>query len=217
MNKEIAIVIPALNEAASIESVINVASEYGTVIVVNDGSSDLTAEIAINAGAVVVTHMFNLGYEAALTSGLEKATEIGCKYAVTLDADGQHNPNILIQFSDHFMRGKRLVLGVRDVHQRIGEKIFSIVGNFLWGIKDPLCGMKGYKLDLFIDHGSFDTLRAVGVEFAVKCIRQERKNVGEVQIKTRPREGESRYGGSIKANIKILLALMRMMKVYGFR
>ena len=69
----IALVVPALNEAATIAAVVKGALRYGTCIVVDDGSTDDTADRARQAGAVVVSHTANLGYDAALNSGCKVA------------------------------------------------------------------------------------------------------------------------------------------------
>jgi len=63
--------------------------------VVDDGSSDGTAKIAQGEGATVVSYSVNRGYDAALESGFCKAAEIGCELVVTIDADGQHNPDLI--------------------------------------------------------------------------------------------------------------------------
>lgn len=62
------------------------------VIVVDDGSTDRTAEIARQAGATVVRHPINRGLGAALSTGMEAAMRLGADIIVTLDADGQHDP-----------------------------------------------------------------------------------------------------------------------------
>ncbi len=85
---KVAFVIPALNEAAAITSVIQGITAFGTAIVVNDGSVDETGELAQSAGAIVVTHKVNKGYDAALASRLQKAILEGFDVAITADGDG---------------------------------------------------------------------------------------------------------------------------------
>lgn len=203
----IAVVIPALNEADAIEHVVRAVAPYALPLVVDDGSSDHTAAIAAAAGAEVVIHRVNRGYDAALQSGLFRAIELGFSYAVTMDGDGQHVPETLELFKDKLLAGADLVVGVRDQHQRIAESIFSGFGNVLWGIHDPLCGMKGYRLSLLARLGHFDSYRSIGTEVALRIVRSGYR-IEQVPIPTRNRLGSSRFGTGIKANWKILRALL---------
>ncbi len=84
--------IPAFNEEKSIAGVVLSAQKHADVVVVcDDGSSDMTREIAERLGAVVVRHEQNLGYGAALQSLFKKARELRADVLVTLDSDGQHD------------------------------------------------------------------------------------------------------------------------------
>ena len=91
-----AAVIPCFNESASIAALVAAMRQYvPSVLVVDDGSTDGTASLANNAGAIVVKHEFNFGKGAALKTGLSRALQQGCEWAVTLDGDGQHAPEDL--------------------------------------------------------------------------------------------------------------------------
>lgn len=91
-----AVVVPAYDAARTIGDVIarvRAASPGATVLVVDDGSRDDTASLALAAGAAVASHETNQGKGRALATGLEAATALeGMRYVVTLDADGQHPP-----------------------------------------------------------------------------------------------------------------------------
>jgi len=85
------VVVPAYNEGRVIGDVITgLASAFPNIVVVNDGSSDETAEILRGLPAVVVKHQINLGQGASLQTGITFALERGANYIVTFDADGQH-------------------------------------------------------------------------------------------------------------------------------
>jgi glycosyltransferase involved in cell wall biosynthesis len=85
------IVVPAYNEAASIGRVVaSLRLEGYSVVVVDDGSCDQTAEIARAAGATVLRHLLNLGQGGALQTGITFCLESGARYICTFDADGQH-------------------------------------------------------------------------------------------------------------------------------
>ncbi len=87
------IVIPAHDEAATISRVVRGARAHAPVIVVDDGSHDATAQAAALAGADVCRHPRRLGKAQALRTGVAAARERGATHVVTLDADGQHDPD----------------------------------------------------------------------------------------------------------------------------
>lgn len=203
----VAIVIPALNEAASIEKVVIAASHYGMVIVVNDGSNDATANIALQAGAVVESHDVNLGYDAALNSGFQKAAEIGCDVIITVDADGQHDPSLIQRFVDKIESGADVATGIRNKHQRFAEYVFAWYTKFRFGLHDPLCGMKAYKLSVYQVCGHFDSFGSIGTELLLFSVQNGYK-VAEVPFEVRDRIGESRFGRVLLANYKIFRAML---------
>jgi glycosyltransferase involved in cell wall biosynthesis len=92
---KILIIIPAYNEGARIAEVVqdarNAAPDFD-ILVVNDGSRDDTAQSAQAAGAVVVSHPFNLGYGVAIQTGYKYALAKGYDFVVQMDGDGQHAP-----------------------------------------------------------------------------------------------------------------------------
>ncbi len=111
--------IPCLDGAATISTVVLGALEHvKTVIVVDDGSADSTAEMAAGAGAHVVRHEVNRGKGAALLTGLAEAQKLGFTHAVSLDGDGQHDPADMAQ----------LLLGAAEapVSLIIGARDFSV-------------------------------------------------------------------------------------------
>jgi polyprenyl-phospho-N-acetylgalactosaminyl synthase len=91
-NPDIWIVVAAVNEARMIGEVVRqLRTVCPNVVVVDDGSTDGTGEEALSAGAVVVSHAFNLGQGAALQTGIEYVLRRGTGYVATFDADGQHD------------------------------------------------------------------------------------------------------------------------------
>ena len=142
---EVAAVIPAYNEEKSIAAVVESLLPYAKVIVVNDLSSDNTAEYALAAGAIVVNHEVNLGYDGALNSGFLRAKELAVKKIFTFDADGQHPIELVPEFIK-MLDTYDVVLGFRTKSARFAEAIFARCAGVLWGINDPLCGMKAYRM-----------------------------------------------------------------------
>ncbi len=206
----VAIVIPAFNEAFSVATVIKSVSKYGIPIVVDDGSEDLTYEVASFSEAIVVRHSKNLGYDKALNSGFKKGYEIGVEIFVTIDADGQHNPELIKEFIDSIDKGADITIGARNRKQRLAEFIFGFYTFILYGIKDPLCGMKAYRLKVYLEQGFFDSLNSVGTQLMIFAVKKKYK-VDQIAIHVKTREGKSRFGNLISANLKILSALLRVI------
>ncbi|MEO6923291.1 MAG: glycosyltransferase family 2 protein, partial [Bryocella sp.] len=163
----VAIVIPAWNESATIADVVRSARAYGLPIVVDDGSTDETAALAREAGAEVISHEQNRGYDGALNSGFQRASELECEIIVTADADGQHDPMLITKFVDAIDRGADVVIGIRSRKQRFAEHLFALYTRIRYGIEDPLCGMKAYRKFVYDALGHFDSHGLVGTELAL--------------------------------------------------
>jgi len=90
-NAGVFVVVPAFNEGPALETVLaSLRAVYPNVIVVDDGSSDQTAEVGRRSGARVLRHVINRGQGAALQTGFDFALQCGARVVVTFDADGQH-------------------------------------------------------------------------------------------------------------------------------
>ena len=103
---KVAIVIPAYNEELTISQVVYSVKGHGCVIVINDASTDRTKKIAEDAGAIVINHKQNEGYDSALRSGFKKAFDIGVDAVITFDADGQHSSEMLKEYIKYLKNGK---------------------------------------------------------------------------------------------------------------
>jgi glycosyltransferase involved in cell wall biosynthesis len=112
---QIAIVIPAFNEAPVIEGVLDRLAPLGYhLIVVDDGSRDATASKATRPGVVLVSHPINRGQGAALQTGITVALALGADVIVTFDADGQHDPGDIPALVAPILAGEcDVVLGSR--------------------------------------------------------------------------------------------------------
>lgn len=111
---KLSIVIPAKNEAASLEAILldlkHIVPE-AEIIVVNDGSADNTAEICAHSGAKMVFHPYSMGNGAAIKSGARAATG---DILLFMDADGQHDPTDIPKLLAKLAEGYDMVVGARD-------------------------------------------------------------------------------------------------------
>ena len=149
-------IIPAYNEEKALADVIGKTLDYvDEVIVVDDGSSDKTSEVAIEAGARVIKHSVNLGKGEALKSGF-KAIE-GDSIIITIDGDGQHNPSEIpdlirpiIEDGADLVNGSRYMNGPEEntpAYRRVGQKVLDIATNISAGTKvtDSQSGFRAFS------------------------------------------------------------------------
>jgi glycosyltransferase involved in cell wall biosynthesis len=144
--------IPAHDEAPRIASVIATAAEQLPVIVVDDGSTDATADRARDAGAEVIEQRPNQGKGAALRAGFRRALADGAEAILTLDADGQHDPSEIERFLAAWAADPRpdLVIGRRSFRamppiRRLSNELGRIA--FSWAVGRPIPdNQSGYRL-----------------------------------------------------------------------
>jgi len=176
-------VIPAYNEATRIAGVVRGAKQYvDSVIVIVDGSTDMTEAVAREAGAIVIRHAENCGAGAATMTGLEAARRFGYSIAITIDADGQHatadiprlvdtlkKENADLVIANRFGR-KNTIPFVRRVANTIGNLVtFFATGIYL---PDTQCGFKAFGPKAL----SEIELKMSGFEFCTEVIREASKN-----------------------------------------
>ena len=154
-NPSISIIIPAHNEAQNIgsliEKLIALYSDF-EIIVIDDGSTDATADVAQSAGARVYSHPYNIGNGAAIKTGIRVA---GGDIFMFMDGDGQHDPEDIRQLLKHLPRFD-MVVGVRPKYRNssfvrafgnsILNKLASYVANF--SVKDLTSGFRAIKADV---------------------------------------------------------------------
>ena len=178
---EILALIPAYNEADHITSVVAGARRYLPVIVVDDGSRDMTASLAQAAGATVVSQQPNAGKGAALKAGFRWAIAHGYTALITLDADGQHDPAEIPAFLQAYQAGPcDLIIGERDFSKiPIVRRVSNTIGRvtFSWALGRPVRdNQSGYRL---ISRRLMESMLASDeqgfqfeVEMIVVCVRR---------------------------------------------
>jgi len=149
--------IPAHNEESHIENLVKLAKNYvDSVIVCDDCSTDDTANIAKKAGAVVISHKTTQGYGASIISLFDYARENNAEIMITMDGDGQHNPDEIPLFLDTLTRHNvDVVIGSRFLNQNTevpgyrkkGIKIITSAANIGSVIKvsDSQSGFRAYS------------------------------------------------------------------------
>jgi glycosyltransferase involved in cell wall biosynthesis len=158
MTPRTAAVIPALNESSSIARVVDgLRGTVDHIIVVDDGSSDQTAERARAAGAEVIVHRANLGKGQAVRTGLARVFEGEFTHVLLLDGDMQHLPGEAAALVDRAVRGDaEVVLGQRRFNRDempparyYANKIGSRVLSWFVGIpvQDTQCGFRVFRVD----------------------------------------------------------------------
>lgn len=119
--KRVMVVIPAYNEEQTIVDVIRGLKQRGftTLIVVDDGSSDRTGDLAFLEGGIRLRHILNRGLGGALGTGISAALRLGAEVIVTFDADGQHDPSDIRRLLEPIEVGEaEVVIGSRMLDPR---------------------------------------------------------------------------------------------------
>lgn len=153
---------------------------------------------------------FNRGYDAALTAGIEFL--MGCRIRgfVTCDADGQHAISDVVAVLG-LVENDVVVIGNRKTKARFAEKICGAVSNHIFGITDPLCGLKGYAItNMPVAPGRL-MLGSTGMGLAISLVRKGIR-VRNVRVEASSRtHGTPRFGNSVLANYKILFSFSRVV------
>jgi glycosyltransferase involved in cell wall biosynthesis len=144
-------IVPAHDEAPRIGAVVRGAAAYLPVLVVDDGSTDETAERATEAGATVLRQLPNEGKGAALRTGFRWAIHHGAEAAITLDGDGQHDPAEIPGFLEAWAAGAPdLVVGRRNFRsmppaRRLANELGTLVFSWAVGRRIP-DNQSGFRL-----------------------------------------------------------------------
>jgi glycosyltransferase involved in cell wall biosynthesis len=181
----VCVVVPAYQAALTLESVLEslraaFAGSDTPLIVVDDGSTDATREVALKAGVELVSHGTNLGKGSALTHGMRRALELGIDACVTVDADGQHPAEEALCLARHAAPANVLVLGVRDLAAagapRKNRFSNAFSNRFLsWfsgrALGDTQCGLRRYPVRETLELGARSTGYAFEAEVILRAAR----------------------------------------------
>ena len=192
---KIIIGIPAFNEEKNIAPIITKLRNISdTIVVCNDGSSDLTSEIAERMGAVVINHKKNLGYGGAIRSIFLKAKELDGDVLVTFDADGQHRIEDIENVITPIVEKKAdLVIGSRFLdesekevpqYRKVGIKIITKITNasIKEQITDSQSGFRAYSKKVVDELNPSELGMGISTEILIKASTKNFK-ITEVPIK----------------------------------
>ena len=218
-DKQISVVMAAYNEEAAIGDVLHTLRMHFNeheIIVVDDGSTDRTAEIASSAGVKVICHPYSKGYGAALKTGIRSARG---DVILTIDADGQHNANDLLELLPYIERFD-MVVGQRV--QRFHSQLWRMPGKWLLTrlaeylverkIPDLNSGMRAFRREVILkylhlcpDGFSFSTTSTL-------IFFNRWYNVKYVPIHVNIREGKSTV--SVATGFDTILLILRIMTLF---
>ena len=187
--------IPAYNEEKNIASIITkLKGITETIIVCDDGSSDLTSAISENLGAIVIKHEKNLGYGSAIKSIFLKAKNLDCDVLVTFDADGQHRIEDIDKVVAPIKNGDSdLVIGSRFLddsekeipnYRKVGIKAITKLTNasIKKQLSDSQSGFRSYSKKVLNELNPSEVGMGISTEILIKASNKNFR-ISEVPIK----------------------------------
>ena len=236
---KVVVVIPALNEEATVSEVIRgIPREMhgawvSDVLVIDDGSSDKTAEAAAAAGAIVVKHHRNLGSGAAFATGRHRAVDLGADIICHIDGDGQFDPGDIPTLLEPLLRGEAdfascTRFAQRDTEpdmprvKRWGNRIVTRIVSWSTGVSftDASCGFRAYTRDAAHHLNLFSKFDYA--QETLMVLSRSNLRMAEVPLPVRGvrEHGESRIASSVVSYgtrcLLILLLTMRDMHPLRF-
>lgn len=216
--------MPAYNEERSIAKMVLCCKIHvDRVVVVDDGSSDLTAEIAETMGAHVVRHEKNRGYGAALRTCFETALSMDADRMVIIDSDGQHDPSEIPKLLQPLNQGVDLVIGSRfcngngqniPAYRKMGMKVLDIVTNTVSGVKvsDTQSGFRAYGKRAIECIRIYGDGMSAGSEILLQ-VKDNNLKLAEVEIHCRYDVERASTESPVSHGVRVLLNLLHDMKI----
>jgi glycosyltransferase involved in cell wall biosynthesis len=217
----VSVVVPAFNEAPGISAVVSdlaAAGPWHEIIVVDDGSTDATAERAAAAGAVVVRHPYNKGNGAAVKSGIRRASG---EFVMVIDGDGQHRPDdahrLVARLGEYdLVIGARASTTQATLARRAGNAALNGLASYLTGrhIPDLTSGFRGARRDclrefLHLLPNGFSTPTTTTLAFI-----KAGYNVGFEPTEARLRVGTSKIKLA-RDGAKFLMIILKIVTIFS--
>lgn len=222
--KPIMVTIPAYNEAENLKEILPRMPERIDglevgVLVIDDGSEDDTSYVASGAGVLTVKSSVNRGGGAALRVGYDILKRAGTEICVTLDGDGQHQPEEIEKVVQPIIEGQYdLTIGSRilghaekdSAFRLIGVRLFSVIISKLLGkkITDPSSGFRAFRVDCLTGISLYEDQYHTS-ELIINAVRGGR-NIGEVPVTILKRiHGKSKKGRDWLYGISFAKTILR--------
>jgi glycosyltransferase involved in cell wall biosynthesis len=215
--------LPAYNEEKNIaKMILKIQSVVDKVIVCNDGSSDLTGQIAEKMGAVVINHPKNMGYGAAIRSLFLKAKEMDANVLVTFDADGQHRVEDISKLLEPIKNDTAdIVIGSRFLdkktkipkYREVGIKTITSLANASTEVKvtDSQSGFRAYNNKVLKEIIPSDYGMGVSTEILIKA-NNKKFRITEVPI-TILYEGDTSTHNAVSHGASVILSTMKFISI----
>ncbi len=222
---QVAVVIPALNEAESLPLVLGEIPKVGGVFVVDNGSTDATPQVASALGAVVIDEP-RRGYGQACQAGIQAAATCGMEVIVILDADHSFDPSEIGQLVAPIVAGEAdMVLGDRThttesgallPQQRVGNRIATVLIHRITGHHYRDMGpFRAIRTDALLAMQMEDPNYGWNVEMQIKAVRSGLR-IQEIPVLCRARQaGSSKISGSIRGACQAGWKMMRAVWRYA--
>src|SRR5215216_3113989 len=217
--KRVVVVIPAYNEERTIVEVIRGLKQRGftTLIVVDDGSSDRTGELASDEGVIRLRHILNRGLGGALGTGISAALRLGAEVIVTFDADGQHDPNDIMRLLAPIDVGEaEVVIGSRMLdprgmpyRRRVANWTANVITYLLFGgwTTDSQSGLRAFSSRAAARMQIMTTGMEVSSEIIAEAVRTRLKRK-EVPVQAIYTDYSLSKGQSFRVGLQTLMKLM---------
>ena len=219
---QISIVIPAKNEEVGLSSLIPALKKiYPTseIIVVNDGSTDKTAEVCTSHKIKLVTHNYSKGNGAAIKSGARTAKN---DIIIFMDADGQHKPEDIPRLLEKLEEGHDMVIGARHISTHatslrlLGNMVYNKLASYMTGhkIEDLTSGFRAVKKDKF---NKFLYLLPNGFSYpttSTMAFFRSGYSVAYIPINALQREGKSHIN-LLKDGIKFFTIILKVGALFS--
>ncbi len=224
---KVLVVIPAYNEEANIEAVVGeLERDYPQLdyIVVNDGSSDKTAQICRERGYNLLDLTVNLGLAGCFQAGMKYAYKKGYACAIQFDGDGQHRPEYILPMQEKMVEGYDIVIGSRfldgkkDLSMRmLGSRLITAAIRLTTGVHvaDPTSGMRMFSREMIKEF-------ALNINYGpepdtISYLLKQGAKIAEIPVQIQERAGGESYLKPTVAVRYMARILISILLIQNFR